>query len=141
MEAPRSIAALLEAPAFSVLARTLLCLPFWWSGLAKVGNLHGSMTEARGLGLHPAGLVVAATILVQLGGSASVILGRTAWLGAGALGVFTVLATLLAHGFWTDVDPVTRAHALNTFLEHMGLVGGFMVAAVLLQRQVSESAQ
>jgi uncharacterized membrane protein YphA (DoxX/SURF4 family) len=38
-----------------------------------------------------------ATIVVQTGGSIMLILGRWAWLGAGALEVFTAIATMIAH--------------------------------------------
>jgi uncharacterized membrane protein YphA (DoxX/SURF4 family) len=137
MTTPRPIAALLKAPALSRLARVLLTLPYWWSGLSKIADLHGAQAEAAHFGLKPAWLVVAATILVQLGGSAAVILGRAGWLGAGALGVFTAFATLIAHPFWTVADPMERFHALNTFLEHIGLIGGFMLAAILIERDRS----
>ena len=135
MTTPTPIAALLKAPALSVLARVLLTLPYWWSGLSKIADLTGALGEASHFGLKPAWLVVAVTVLVQLGGSMAVILGRASWLGAGALGVFTALATLIAHPFWTVADPMERFHALNTFLEHVGLIGGFMLAAILIERE------
>ncbi|WP_165187118.1 DoxX family protein [Caulobacter soli] len=134
MSTPTPIAALLKAPAVSILARVLLTLPYWWSGLSKLANLSGALGEAAHFGLKPAWLVVAATVLVQLGGSILLIVGRVGWLAAGALGVFTALATLIAHPFWTVADPMERFHALNTFLEHIGLIGGFMLAAILVER-------
>ena len=77
-------------------------------------------------------------ILVQFGGSLLVIWGgRLAWLGAGALGVFTVLATLAAHAWWTK-SGIERFRDFNTFWEHMGLVGGLMLAAVLAQRKARQ---
>lgn len=135
MQTPAPIAALLRAPAFGVLARAILTLPYWWSGVAKLADLHGALAEASHFGLKPAWLVVAATVLVQLGGSPLLILGRIGWLAAGALGVFTASATLIAHPYWTVTDPIERFHALNTFLEHIGLIGGFMLAAILVERE------
>ena len=137
MNTPAPIAALLKAPALSILARVLLTLPYWWSGLSKLANLDGALGEAAHFGLKPAWLVVAVTVLVQLGGSILLILGRAGLLAAGALGVFTALATLVAHPFWTVADPMERFHALNTFLEHIGLIGGFMLAAILVERDRS----
>jgi len=137
MTTPTPITALLRFPALSILARVLLTLPYWWSGVSKIADLHGALAEAAHLGLQPAWLIVAATVLVQLGGSAAVIFGRATWLGAGALGVFTAAATLIAHPFWTVADPMERFHALNTFLEHIGLIGGFMLAAILVERDRS----
>jgi transmembrane protein len=45
--------------------------------------------------------------------------------------VFTIFATLLAHRFWVFTGLV-RIHEMTTFLEHMAIVGGFIVAAVLI---------
>lgn len=139
METPAPVAVLLRARALSILARVLLTLPYWWSGLSKLMDVHGALAEAAHFGLEPAWLVVAATVVVQLGGSLAVILGRLGWLGAGALGVFTAFATLIAHPFWTVADPMERFHALNTFLEHIGLIGGFVLAAILIERDRARS--
>lgn len=135
MTTPAPIAALLRAPAFAVLARAVLTLPYWWSGIAKLTNLKGARAEASDLGLKPAALVVTATIGVQLGGSLALILGRVGWFAAGALGVFTALATLIAHPYWTIADPIERFHAQNTFLEHIGLIGGLMLAATVVDKE------
>lgn len=129
------IAALLASPALNIGARVLLTLPFWSSGIAKLLDIDGALAEAAHFGLEPAWLTVIATLIVQLGGSAALITGRLAWVGAGALGVFTALATLIAHPFWTVADPVARFHERNTFLEHVGLVGGLILAAILSHRK------
>ncbi|WGF90276.1 DoxX family protein [Marinivivus vitaminiproducens] len=125
---------MLDARWFARVGVLLLTLPYWTSGIAKLVDWDGALAEAGHFGLNPAWFVVAATILVQVGGSASVILGRHAWLGAGALGVFTALATLIAHPFWQIADPMQRFHDRNTFLEHVGLIGGLMSAAILSHR-------
>ena len=136
MNTPAPIARLLEDNRFAILAATLLTLPYWTSGIAKLTDLPGALGEARYFGLEPAMLTVAATILVQIGGSLLIIVGRQAWLGAGALGVFTAIATLIAHPFWQVADPMTRFHERNTFLEHIGLIGGLMLAAIMRDRKV-----
>ena len=128
---PAPIARLLGDNRFAVLAASLLTLPYWTSGFAKLLDLGGALGEARHFGLEPATLVIAATILIQIGASLLVIVGRQAWLGAGALGVFTTIATVIAHPFWQIADPIARFHERNTFLEHVGLVGGLMLAAIL----------
>ena len=135
MNTPAPIARLLEDNRFAILAATLLTLPYWTSGIAKLTDLPGALGEARYFGLEPAMLTVAATILVQIGGSLLIIVGRQAWLGAGALGVFTAIATLIAHPFWQVADPMARFHDRNTFLEHIGLIGGLMLAAILRDRK------
>lgn len=135
MKTPAPVAALLRARAFGYLARAVLTLPYWWSGVAKLANPQAALAEAAHFGLKPAGLVVAATVLLQLGGSLLLVVGRLGWLAAGALGIFTGLATLIAHPYWTIADPVERFHATNTFLEHVGLIGGLMLAAALVERE------
>lgn len=135
MTTPQPIAALLRAPAFAPIARAILTTPYWMAGLYKLTHLPNALGEAAHFGLKPAGLVVAATVAVQLGGSLLLILGRLGWLAAGALGVFTALATLIAHPYWTVADPMERFHAMNTFLEHIGLIGGLMLAAVLVEKE------
>lgn len=131
---PAPIARLLEDNRFGVFAAALLTLPYWTSGIAKISDLSGALGEARHFGLEPAALTVALTICIQIGGSLLVILGRKAWLGAGALGVFTAIATIIAHPFWDVADPVARFHERNIFIEHAGLIGGLMLAAILRER-------
>lgn len=134
-DTPTPIAALLEAPILNLAGRILLTLPFWTSGIAKLLDLDAALGEAAHFGLEPAWLTVMATLIVQLGGSAAIVVGRFAWAGAGALGVFTALATLIAHPFWTVTDPMARFHERNTFLEHAGLIGGLVLAAILAHRR------
>jgi transmembrane protein len=126
----RLIGLFLRAPATAAAARIVLCLPFWWSGLNKLLDFSGGTAEMAALGLEPAWLLNALTIFVQLGGSLLVILNRWTWLGAGALGVFTALATVLAHQFWM-LDGVERFRELNTFLEHLAIIAGFVLVAMI----------
>ncbi|XAH23837.1 DoxX family protein [Xylophilus sp. GW821-FHT01B05] len=128
---PQPIRALLAAPLFALLARIALTCAFWWGGFGKLFDFQGAVAEAQHFGLAPAWAVAALTIAVELGASALLIVGRLSWLAAGSLGVFTMLATLVAHNFWAFHDPAERFREFNTFLEHIGLVGGLALAAVL----------
>jgi len=134
---PVPIAGLLARPACAPFARVLLTLPFWWSGIAKLFDPAGALGEVRAFGLAPPLAFAVAVIGVQLIGLALVILGRGTWLGAGALGIFTGFATLIGHRFWTLADPVLRFHERNVFLEHIGLIGG-LIAAALVERDRRE---
>ena len=113
------------------LPRAGLCLAYVYSGLAKLIDFPAAIAEQQHFGLQPAALFAAATIVVQLGGSALVLFaqGRRAALGAAALAAFTVLATVIGHPFWT-MSGIERFHNLNAFLEHAGLVGGFGLIAL-----------
>jgi uncharacterized membrane protein YphA (DoxX/SURF4 family) len=49
-------------------------------------------------------------------------------LGALALAGFTLFATFVANRFW-EMAPPERFMAANSFFEHLGLVGGFLLVA------------
>jgi transmembrane protein len=51
------------------------------------------------------------------------------WLGAGALGIFTIMATFIAHRFW-DLEGPARVAQLNTFLEHATIAAAFILVVV-----------
>jgi transmembrane protein len=132
---PSTIAKLLAYRWFGVLARVLLTLPYWTSGIAKLIDIGGALAEVQRFGLRPALLVLSLSILIEIGGSIAVIIGRWTWLAAGAQGVFTGLAALVAYPFWTISDPVLRFGSRNALLEHFGLIGGLMLAAILAERE------
>ena len=128
---PRPINRMLALPGLDILARMALASPFLISGVVKLVDFGGATAEVTGLGLQPAGLIAAAVILTQLGGSALFLTRRTCWLGAGILAVFTVMATLLAHPFWMFEGP-DRGRQTATFFEHAAIVGGLAVAALFV---------
>ncbi len=123
---------LMAAPPFALLARIVLTLMFWLSGIAKLADFPAAVAEMRHHGLEPAAAIAVAVIAVQLAGSALVISGRHVWLGAGMLGVFTALAAFTANAFWT-MQGQARFAATNAFFEHIGLIGGFVLAALVAE--------
>lgn len=133
MSDPRWITKLLTARSSGVLARIALTCPFWTSGATKLLDYPGAVAEQAHFALDPPELFAAATIAVQLAGSAVVIAGQRVWLGAGALGVFTALATLIAHPYWT-VEGHERFMARNAFFEHLAIIAGLWLAATLAVR-------
>lgn len=129
--------ALLAEPWLAGLARLAVALPFLLSGVAKLVDMDGAIAELRGLtGLEPARLLAALVIATQLGGSALLIAGgRLAWLGAAALAGFTVIATLYAHAFWLKPEAERFLHQ-NIFFEHVAIVGGLTLLAILSARRM-----
>ncbi|MFC3106371.1 DoxX family protein [Undibacterium arcticum] len=130
---PLPLRRLMAQPFLEYAARLALASPFFISGIVKLTDFAGASAEVSGLGLQPAASIAAAVILVQLGGSALFMTRRFCWLGAGMLAVFTVFATLLAHPFWHFPDA-ERGHQAATFFEHVAIIGGFAVAAILAHR-------
>jgi transmembrane protein len=125
---------ILSSSLAEILARILLCFPFWGSGLAKLIDFQGGMAEMAMFGLNPPALFNTATIVVQLGGSALVIFNRRTWLGAGALGVFTGLTILLVHRFWA-LEGERGLIAFHTATEHVGMIGALVIVAILSERK------
>jgi uncharacterized membrane protein YphA (DoxX/SURF4 family) len=100
--------------------------------LAKLVDFEGATAEAAHFsGAGAAQPIAVMTILVELAGSGLLIAARLEWLAAGALAVFTAAATLIAHDFWNVRDPAVHLREFNTFLEHIGLIGGLALAAIL----------
>ena len=127
---PRWIAFLLDRPGFALLARVVLTLPYWVTGFVRLADLPASRDELANYGLTPAGPINALAIFVLLGGSLLVIANRRAWSGAGALGILTLMTIPVAHDFW-NLSGHAAAMERNIALQHLGLIGGLMVAAAL----------
>lgn len=124
------VAAWPSSPLPGRLARLVLTLPFWWSGLSKLGDFSSALGEVAHFGLHPPMLFAVLVIAVQLGGSILLIAGVWPWLAAGALAAFTLAASLMGHAFWNLPDPQARFHDMNAFLANIGLVGGLALGAL-----------
>jgi transmembrane protein len=124
-----SINALLSRPWAALLARVLLTFPFWFSGIVKLLDFNGTLGEMRHFNLAPAALFGVLVIAVQLLGSLSIIMRRAAWLGSGALIVFTLLTIPVAHAFWKESGDMAFLDAMFV-VEHVGLIGGLLFAAV-----------
>lgn len=123
MENPASVSQL------RLFARLLLVAVFVFSAIDKAVHFDAAVGEMQSFGLPVAPLTAALVILVQAGGSVFLLLPRTAPLGAALLAGFTLLATILAHGFWR-AGPETFTRELTTFLEHLGIIGGLILAGL-----------
>lgn len=127
---PQPIETILESHFVRGAARVLLTFPFWGSGLAKLIDFQGGVAEMQMFGLHPGWFYNIATIVVQLAGSALIILNRATWLGAGALGVFTALTIPIVHHFWR-LEGERGLAAFHTAGEHIGMIGALILVSIL----------
>lgn len=120
-----------------LIARTAMVGLFVVSGVMKLLNFGQAKVEMEVFGLHPSAFWAGLTISVQLVASALIIAGRFVWLGAGALAVFTALTAFLAYAFWTMLGEA-RFMAMNSFLEHFALIGGFIMTALIAEHAKRE---
>ena len=123
----------LDSKALSLIGRVLLCSAFLQS-LYDKANFQHAMGEMAHFNLQPAAVFAAATIAVQLIGMILIIWGRYAWFGAGALGIFTALTLPIAHNFW-DLTGPERMNQVFFFYEHVSVIGGLILAAILCRRE------
>ncbi len=124
----RSAHALLSHPVLRWLALLCLCSAYIQGGLTKTLDWPGALGEMQHFGLAPAPLFAAGTIALELGATLLILTGRLRWVGALALAAFTAMATVLANRFWEMTGP-ERFAATNSFFEHVGLVGAFVLVA------------
>lgn len=110
------------------IALLLLCAAYLQGGLNKALDFGSAIAEMNHFGLAPAGPLALAVIVLELGASVLILSGRLRWLGAIALAAFTLMATFVALRFWEMPQPA-RFMAANSFFEHLGLVGGFLLVA------------
>jgi putative oxidoreductase len=111
----------------TVAGRTMLALIFLMSALAnKIPNFNGIAQVMGSEGVPAPQVLLAGAIAFLLVGSASLILGYKARLGAGLLFVFLVLATYYFHDFWTFADAGERQQQTIQFMKNLALMGGML---------------
>jgi uncharacterized membrane protein YphA (DoxX/SURF4 family) len=111
-------------------ARLALTSAYLLGGLTKLSDFSAAMVEQEHFGLHPDWLWAGLAILVELCGSALALSGYLAWLGVGGLGILPAVAMIVANNSWTMSDPA-RLQAANAFFEHISLIGGFVLVALV----------
>jgi uncharacterized membrane protein YphA (DoxX/SURF4 family) len=126
--APSDRLSRLATPAVRWIALLGLCAAYLQGGIVKLTNISGAVAEMSQFGLSPAMPFAIAVIAFELIASVAILTGYGRWLGALALGAFTVAATFMANRYW-ELGPPVRFAAENSFYEHLGLAGGFLLVA------------
>ncbi|MYM27628.1 DoxX family membrane protein [Duganella sp. CY15W] len=119
-----------RAPWVRWLCLLLLCAAYLQGGINKLTDFNAAIGEMQHFGLSPAAPLAALVIALELGASVAILTGFYRWLGAGFLGVFTLMATFVANRFW-EMSGMERFMAANSFFEHLGLTGAFLLVAWL----------
>ncbi|MFS2162671.1 DoxX family protein [Variovorax sp. Varisp62] len=117
------------SPVLRWIALLLLCAAYLQGGFNKAMDFGSAVAEMNHFGVSPAAPMAAAVIVLELGASALILTGFYRWLGAVALAAFTLFATFVALRFWQMPVGQERFMAANSFFEHLGLVGGFLLVA------------
>jgi len=108
-----------------LLGRALLALPFFFSGLNKIfaWKQTAGYMAAKGFPLVP--LFLLGAIVLEVGGSLSLFLGWRVKLGAAALLIFLIAATLIFHNFWAFAGAERQGQIIN-FMKNLAITGGLL---------------
>ena len=134
----RAIGSRVATPPVHFIALLGLCAAYIQGGLVKLLDFNAAVAETQSFGLPFAESTTGVTIITELFASALILTGIYRWFGALWLAGFTLLATFVANRFW-EMLPPQRFMVENSFFEHLGLVGGFLLVAWLDLRK-SEGA-
>jgi len=127
---PAWVRTLLSQPWVLPLARLALVSAYLLGGVTKALDFPGAVAEQAHFGLQPAALWAAFAIAVEIAGSLCVVFRRFTWLGAGSLGMLTLVAMVVANDFWNR-SGAEHFMALNSFFEHLGLIAALVLATML----------
>jgi putative oxidoreductase len=107
-------------------ARVLLVALFLMSGFGKIPGFAGtaSYIAAKGLPLPELGAAIA--IAVEVGGGLLVLVGWKARWAALVIAIYTVIAGVLFHAYWSDA-PAARLGDYINFWKNVSIAGGFLM--------------
>jgi uncharacterized membrane protein YphA (DoxX/SURF4 family) len=131
---PRFVDAILEWRWTGFVARLALVGAYLLGGVVKAADWSAAVAEQAHFGMAPPEFWAALTIGVEIIGPLLILSGRFVWLGAGMLAAFTLFAAFTANAFWSMPMGQERFMATNAFFEHLGLIGGFVLAAIVAER-------
>jgi uncharacterized membrane protein YphA (DoxX/SURF4 family) len=121
----------LFASPIRTVALLALCAAYIQGPITKIFDFDGALAEMAHFGLYPTTFFAVSVIVFELVASAMVVSGFLRWVGALALAGFTFLATFIAVRFWEMAPGMERMMATNSFFEHIGLIGAFVVVAAM----------
>jgi uncharacterized membrane protein YphA (DoxX/SURF4 family) len=110
------------------IALLFLCSAYLQGGFTKSLDFRAALDEMKQFGLRPLTPLAIMVIAMEIGASLLVLSGLFRWAGALMLGAFTLAATFVANRFW-DAPLPKRYATENSFFEHLGLVGAFILVA------------
>jgi putative oxidoreductase len=110
--------------------RVLLGWIFLATGWSKLGNIAGTAAYFANLGMSPPELMAWIAGFVELGLGAALILGLAARYAAIGTFLWVLIATVIAHRYWT-YPPAQQGGQYNNFLKNLAIMGGALYVFVL----------
>lgn len=108
-----------------LVGRILLSLIFLISGIGKIGGFAGTAGWMASKGLPMPEVLLALTIVIEIGAALMIMAGYKARLGAMALFLWMIPVTFIFHNFWA-VPAAEQQIQQIMFLKNLGLMGGML---------------
>lgn len=89
-----------------------------WNGMIE-------LLSAKGVPNAPFALL--SGLVINVLGSASLLLGFHARAGAAALFLVTIVSTFVIYDYWNIADPASRQADFDLFARNMGIAGGLLL--------------
>ncbi|MBF6618155.1 DoxX family protein [Pollutimonas thiosulfatoxidans] len=112
----------------SLIGRLMLVAFFLPAGISKLTGFEGTVGYISSVGLPLATLGAVLAIVVEIGGSAALLLGYRTRAAALVLALFTLVAGIFFHAYWAaPADQAFVAELL--FFKNIAIVGGLLAFA------------
>src|ERR1700691_4066209 len=112
-----------------LVGRVLISLIFVLSGFMKIMGFGMMAGVLHSKGFPMASVALALTILIELGGGLSLLVGFQARAAAWILFLFLIPTTLLFHNFWAVAPGMEQQDQMAHFLKNMAIMGGLLGVA------------
>jgi putative oxidoreductase len=96
------------------------------SGFGKIMKFSSTAAYMASKGLPMTEVLLALTILIELGGGLLILLGWKARWSALAMFLFLIPVTLIFHNFWTIQDAIARTHDMHAFMNNTAIMGAML---------------
>jgi len=110
---------------FALLARVLLAALFLPAGISKIAGFAGTAAYIASVGLPLPELGAAIAVVVEVGGGLALLAGYQTRLVALLMAIFTVVAGVFFHAFWTAAPEQLMVQQIM-FMKNIAIAGGFL---------------
>lgn len=111
-----------------MLGRVLMALLFVYFGYVKMMNFGGSVGYFTKWGFPMPAVMAALAVIFELGGGLMLLVGwKTRW-AAWALALYVIIATAVAHRFWT-YEAAQAFNQTSHFFKNVSIIGGLIYIA------------
>jgi len=114
---------------FLLVGRGLLGLYFIIPGIMKVTGFEGTAEAMAAQNIPMVTVLLVLTIVIQIGGGASLLAGYRTQLMAFVLAGLTLVISIAMHNFWAMEEGLQQGHEMQNFIKNMAIMAGLMYVA------------